>query len=101
MMKDSWKANREAAITIDDGSHPGYPTGIVMIRIRSFRMGEKAHKTRELAPGLIIDFDQNSQQIQIEILNPSEHFPEEVLKILPHEFVPTKEEPDNGLEDGA
>lgn len=62
-------------------------TGIVMLRARLRRRGEKSHRTREVAPGWIVDFDQTGQIIEIEVLD-SSAFPTAVLKLLPHEFDP-------------
>jgi len=81
-------ANKEAGAVFDDD------TGIVMIHLRKRRRGEK-HKrgggqlyTEEVVPGWIVDFDGEGKPIEFEILNPSKHFPKEILALLPKEFIP-------------
>ena len=80
------KANREPGMVIDRGHHTA--TNILMIRIRKFYEGEKAHHTKEVVDGGVVDFDENNQPIQIEVLNPTKHFPEAILALLPPEFIP-------------
>lgn len=93
------KLNREPGVVYDHptgkfkpGKHHG--SGILMLRIRKRRRGEK-HKraggklyTKEVAPGWIVDFDGDDKPIEIEVLSPRKHFPEAILKILPPEFLP-------------
>ena len=57
-------------------------TGIVMIYMRRRKRGETTHHSKEVAPGWIVDYG----IIDIEVLNPSRHFPGKILKLLPPEF---------------
>lgn len=68
-------------------AHP-YGTNILLIRIREPRsdLDLAARYTREIAPGWIVDFDEDGP-IEIEVLNPAAHFPADILGILPLEFL--------------
>ena len=64
-------------------------TGIVMINIKAGgrRKWKTGKTTREVAHGWVVDFDENGEPEQIELLYPSKVFPEEILKLLPPEFL--------------
>ena len=69
-------------------------TGIVMLHIRPYTDADRAWRakekrrdiTKEVAPGWVVDFAEDGSAIEIEVLNPSKHFPPEVLALLPPEF---------------
>jgi uncharacterized protein YuzE len=56
-------------------------TGIVMITLS----GGQVERREEVAPGYIVDFGVDGKALQIEILN--SNMPEEVLRLLPPEFL--------------
>jgi Protein of unknown function (DUF2283). len=84
--KKEYQVNREPGIVFDRPEPGYYGTSIIMLRIRKRREGEKTAYSKEVAPGWVVDYDADDKPIEIEVLN-SSAFPNEILDLLPAEFI--------------